>query len=206
MTQSWCQLGGISFPLLLCTAPSGWVKWYWNCFLLHLLLMYCFLLLFCFQQFICSLYFWFLSWIYVIIKLIRVAVPCFLRNWCRVVSVEGFSKMLCLICFFDRVRFEAFWLYLFVSIFPSWHLTGPFLFYNFHLEFHSSHNTVLSYHSGVRLNLCFHCNSIYPFFHLLLEFAACLHLSSVLSDTCLVSAWGFVLSPHSLPSKVSWLI
>lgn len=100
MTQSWCQLGGISFPLLLWTAPSGWVKWYWNCFLLHLLLMYCFLLLFCFQQFICSLYFWFLSWIYVIIKLIRVAVPYFLRIWCWVVSVEGFSKMLCLICCF----------------------------------------------------------------------------------------------------------
>lgn len=43
--------------------------------------------------------------------------------------------MLCLICFIDRVRFEAFRLYTFVKFFPHCFWLVHFFLWNFHTEF-----------------------------------------------------------------------
>lgn len=66
------------------------------------------------------------------------SVPHFLRVWCGVAFVEGFSRILCLICFINRVRFEAFWLQAFISIFPHCFWLVHFFLWNFHMEFHFS--------------------------------------------------------------------
>lgn len=145
---------------------------YRKCFLLCLLLVPFSLLLFCFQQFICSLCFWFFSWIHVIIKFTTI---------CSSFSQSLMRSGICWRLLKNTVPYLLYWQsevwgFLVASIykhFPSLLLTGPFLPLKFPHGLSLFPNMVLSYHSSACFNFCFQCRSIYLVFQSLLEFSAC---------------------------------